>query len=104
MNGWNLHCIHPCLPNDILPYRLALEVLMEYPRGAKTNIVGKIYPGVEGLSCVVLMAVYLRGAWAEGRAESKVRIKGYILEPDERLIWKKRTGRSQTADALQDSQ
>lgn len=41
---------------------------------------------------MVLMAVYLRGALAEGRAKSNVRIKVHILEPNERLVWKNRKG------------
>lgn len=45
---------------------LTLEILMEYPRGAKTNTTGKI------LSCVVLMGSVLRRALAEHRAESNV--------------------------------
>lgn len=34
------------------------------------------------------MAVYLRGALAEGTAESNVRIQVHTLEPDEGGIWK----------------
>lgn len=45
MNGWNLDIITAYLMTFYL-MALALRVLMEYPRGAKTNTAGKTHLGV----------------------------------------------------------